>query len=68
MRVLGSRYLRVNHSDDYAAAFLNLDVADDRARFKLLDAASTAAKAAYLSHRTFIDRMLNRHLSKPVVS
>ena len=67
-RVLGSRYLRVNHSDDHDAAFLNLDVADDRARFKLLDAASIAAKAAYLSHRTFIDRMLNRHLSKPVVS
>jgi hypothetical protein len=41
-----------------ADAFLDLDVANDLARFTLLDAAT--ATSAYRKHRTFIDRMLNK--------
>ena len=67
-RVLGRRYLRVNYTDGSDAAFLDLDVADDRARFTLLDAAAATATAAYRKHRSFIDRMLNKSIPKPVRS
>jgi predicted acylesterase/phospholipase RssA len=65
-RVLGRRYLRVNYTDGSDAAFLDLDVADDRARFRLLDEAAATATAAYRKHRSFIDRMLNRSIAKPI--
>ena len=65
-RVLGRRYLRVNYTEGRDAAFLDLDVADDRARFTLLDAAAATARAAYRTHRSFIDRMLNKSLARPV--
>lgn len=65
-RVLGRRYLRVNYTEGRDAAFLDLDVANDRARFTLLDAAKATATAAYRKHRTFIDRMLNKSIAKPI--
>ena len=46
-RVLGRRYLRVNYTEGRDDAFLDLDVANDRARFKLLDAAKATASVAY---------------------
>ncbi len=64
-RVLGPRYLRVNYTGGSDAAFLDLDVANDRARFVLLDAANDTAIRAYRENRTFIDRMLNRAIAKP---
>ena len=67
-RVLGRRYLRVNYTEGRDAAFLDLDVANDRARFTLLDAAATTATVAYRKHRTFIDRMLNKSIAKPIRS
>jgi hypothetical protein len=65
-RVLGRRYLRVNYTEGRDAAFLDLDVANDRARFMLLDAAAATATVVYRKHRTFIDRMLNKSIAKPV--
>ena len=41
-RVLGRRYLRVNYTEGRDAAFPDLDVANDRARFTLLDAAKAS--------------------------
>jgi len=43
-------------------------VANDSARFKLLDAAATPAAVAHRKHRSFIDRMLNKSIAKPVTS
>ena len=67
-RVLGRRYLRVNYTEGRDAAFFDLDVANDRARFTLLDAAATTAAVAYRKDRTFIDRMLNKSIAKPIRS
>ena len=65
-RVLGRRYLRVNYTEGRDAAFLDLDVANDRARFTLLDAAKATATAAYRKHRAFIDRMLSKSIARPI--
>ena len=54
----------MNYIEGRHAAFLDLDVANDRARFALLDAAKATATAASRKHRTFIDRMLNKSSSK----
>lgn len=59
-RILGKRYLRLNHVPvPGVAAFERLDLADDKSRQALLEAASAAAKAAYRAHRAFVDRILS---------
>jgi uncharacterized protein len=59
-RLLGDRYLRINHQPSAGVpAFDQLDVSDDGARTRLLKAAQTTAQKAYAKHRAFIDRMLS---------
>lgn len=59
-RLLGNRYLRVNHVPTRRhAAFENMDVASDETRKLLLEARRIAAQAAYRNHRAFVDRMLS---------
>lgn len=59
-RVLGARYLRINHVPAPGQeAFARLDLANDQARRLLLQAATAAAQAAYGSHRAFVDRILS---------
>jgi uncharacterized protein len=59
-RLLGNRYLRVNHVPSRShPAFENLDVATEDTRTALLDAGAATAKTAYANHRDFIDRMLS---------
>lgn len=58
-RLLGERYLRVNHTPTRRhPAFENLDIANDDARSVLLEAGAAAARAAYRGHARFIDRLL----------
>jgi uncharacterized protein len=58
-RVLGERYLRINHqADPDDAAFTHLDRVTPGIRQRLLDAASDTAALAYRHHRDFIDRVL----------
>lgn len=58
-RLLGKRYLRVNHVQSSGhAAFENMDIAREDTRTALLEAGTTAAQTAYRNHRAFIDRML----------
>lgn len=58
-RLLGKRYLRVNHQPARGTrAFDRLDVADDAARTALLAAGAETATRAYRDQRAFIDRML----------
>ncbi len=58
-RLLGERYLRVNHTPTRShPAFENLDIANDDARSVLLEAGAAAARAAYRGHAGFIDRLL----------
>lgn len=59
-RLLGERYLRINHRPAAGVpAFDHLDVADDAARAQLLAAGKATAEQAYASQRTFIDRILS---------
>lgn len=59
-RLLGAkRYLRINHLPTKGMqAFDQLDLVTDEARAQLLGAATNAARAAYRSNRTFLDRAL----------
>ena len=58
-RLLGDRYLRVNHIPSRRhPAFENMDFANDDTRAVLLDAGAATAKAAYTGNTAFIDRML----------
>ena len=58
-RLLGTRYLRLDHVPQPGqAAFENLDLADDAARSALLAAATLSAESAYRTQRAFIDRIL----------
>jgi hypothetical protein len=57
---------RTCYTEGKDAAFLDLDVANDRARFTLLDAAKATASVACRKHRTFIGRMLNKSIAKPI--
>jgi len=67
-RALPGRYLRVNYTEGRDVAFLSLDVADDAARFALLDAAKATSLAAYRDNRLFLDRMLNKDIAKSICS
>jgi predicted acylesterase/phospholipase RssA len=59
-RLLGDRYLRVNHVPTRNhPAFEHMDIANDDTRAALLDAGTATAKAAYKNHTAFIDRMLS---------
>ncbi|EFK97611.1 Patatin, partial [sediment metagenome] len=59
-RLLGSRYLRMNHLPASGeAAFERLDLADDASRSALFRASDATAQEAYKRHRAFIDRMLS---------
>jgi predicted acylesterase/phospholipase RssA len=58
-RLLGERYLRVNHIPTRRhPAFENMDIANDDTRAALLEAGSATAKTAYANHTAFIERML----------
>ena len=60
-RVLGNRYLRINHiAPEGSQAFERLDLADSPTRQALLDAGTRAARQAYEAHRAFVDRILSR--------
>lgn len=59
-RLLGGRYLRVNHSPTTGEpVFERLDLANDRARAVLMAAGQATANTAYAEHRPFIDRVLS---------
>lgn len=61
-RLLGRRYLRVNHEPtEPHDAFDSMDVVTEHTRQALLNAGQATALAAYKTHRAFIDRMLNEH-------
>ena len=60
-RLLGDRYLRVNHTSGTGIAFQTMDVATDQTRSELMKAGSRAATDAYKSSGAFIDRMLSVH-------
>lgn len=59
--LLGDRYLRVNHVGTQSKAFLEMDVANERARKALIKAGQDAAAAAYRSSGAFIDRFLSEN-------
>jgi uncharacterized protein len=65
-RMLGNRYLRVNHPGSASKVFHEMDVADRQAREQLLMAGEEAASAAYRASSAFIDRFLNAGRSVPV--
>ncbi|MFM9972808.1 MAG: CBASS cGAMP-activated phospholipase [Burkholderiales bacterium] len=59
-RLLGKRYLRVNHVPLAGhAAFENMDIANQDTREALLAAGTTTARTAYANNRAFLDRILN---------
>jgi patatin-like phospholipase/acyl hydrolase len=58
-RLLGKRYLRVNHTSGSSSAFAEMDVANDDTRNELLNAGVDVAAKAYRTHRAFIDRFLS---------
>jgi hypothetical protein len=58
-RLLGKRYLRVNHAGGSSRAFTEMDVANDDTRAELLTAGVEVAGKAYAAHRAFIDRFLS---------
>jgi len=58
-RLLGKRYLRVNHTSGSSRAFTEMDVANDDTRDELLTAGVDVADKAYAAHRAFIDRFLS---------
>jgi patatin-like phospholipase/acyl hydrolase len=58
-RLLGKRYLRVNHTSGSSSAFAEMDVANDDTRNELLNAGVDVAAKAYRAHRAFIDRFLS---------
>lgn len=60
-RLLGERYLRINHADGRGLAFEEMDIANDETRTLLMKAASDTAKIAYKSYGPFVDRFLNIH-------
>lgn len=60
-RVLGRRYLRINHiGPSGSQSFERLDLADAPTRQALLDAGTEAASLAYGAHKTFVDRIFSR--------
>ena len=58
-RLLGGRYLRVNHTGGRSDAFAEMDVANDDTRSELMKAGRDAARAAYRADGAFIDRFLS---------
>jgi patatin-like phospholipase/acyl hydrolase len=58
-RLLGKRYLRVNHTSGSSGAFTEMDVANEDTRDALLNAGVDVAAKAYRTHRAFIDRFLS---------
>lgn len=59
-RLLGDRYLRLNHDAAAGnAVFERLDLATEAARTALMSAGRETAQRAYAQNRAFIDRMLS---------
>ena len=58
-RLLGERYVRVNHAGAASDAFTRMDVANEIARTELMRAGSEAAAAAYRSSSAFVDRFFS---------
>jgi hypothetical protein len=58
-RLLGDRYLRVNHPGAPSKAFQQMDAANDDTRKQLMQAGRDVAAAAYKTSGAFIERFLS---------